>query len=329
MTKKACITGITGQTGSYLAELLLEKGYEVYGLIRRSSSFNTGRIEHIYDKIKLTYGDLSDYSSIASWVTEIQPVQFYGTAAQSHVRVSFDIPEYSLDIDATGVIRCLEAIRKYSPKTRFLNCATSELFGSHPPPHNEQTPFHPRSPYGVAKIAGFWATVNYREAYDMFACNSISFNHTGPRRGETFVTRKITRAATRIKLGLQDEVVLGNLDAKRDWNHAKDVARAMILMLSADTPDDYVIASGEMHSVREFAEIVFGKLGLDLDKYIKLDPRYLRPSEVDALCGDSTKIRTKLGWEPEYKFMDIIDEMIEYDLELAKREKLLRDNTHG
>lgn len=326
MTKKACITGITGQTGSYLAELLLEKGYEVHGLIRRTSSFSTGRIENIYNQIKLTYGDLSDYSSIASWVSDIKPDHFYNTSAQSHVRVSFDIPEYSVDIGATGVIRCLEAIRRYSPNTRFLQCSSSECFGSHPPPQSEQTPFHPRSPYGVAKVAGFWATVNYREAYNIFTCNSISFNHESSRRGETFVTRKITRAAARIKLGLQDYVVLGNLDAKRDWNHAKDVANAMVLMLSSDKPDDYVVASGEMHSVREFAEIVFDKLGLDFEKHVRFDARYLRPTEVDALCGDSSKIRNVLGWSPTYNFDDLISEMIDHDIEMARREKLILGN---
>lgn len=325
---KACITGITGQTGSYLAELLLQQGCEVYGLIRRASSFNTGRIESIYDQLHLTYGDLSDYSSIASWVSEVKPDHFYNMAAMSHVRVSFDIPEYTMDIGATGVLRCLEAIRKNSPHTRFLQASTSELFGCQTPPHDEKTPFHPRSPYGVAKIAGFWATTNYREAYNMFACNAITYNHESVRRGETFVTRKITRAATRIKLGLQNELILGNLDAKRDWNHAKDISRAMILILSSDVPTDYVIASGEMRSVRDFLNITFEKLDLDVNKYVKFDSRYLRPAEVDELCGNSTKIRQQLGWIPEYTFEKLVDEMIEYDMELAKQEKLIQE-IHG
>lgn len=322
--KKACITGITGQTGSYLAELLLEKGYEVHGLLRRSSSFNTGRIDHIYDDLHLTYGDLSDYGSITNWVIKTTPDIFVNCGAQSHVRVSFDIPEYTVDIGATGVIRCLEALANFSPQTHFVQCSTSELWGSSPPPQNEQTPFHPRSPYAVAKIAGYWATVNYRESGKLFAANSISLNHESVRRGETFVTRKITRAATRIKLGLQDKLILGNLDAKRDWNHAKDVARAIYLMATAPDPDDWVVASGEMHSVRDFLELVFAKLDLDWTKYVEFDPKYLRPTEVDALCGDSTKIRTLLGWSPEYTFDQLVEEMIEHDLELANREKKLR-----
>lgn len=322
--KKACITGITGQTGSYLAEILLEKGYDVYGLIRRSSSFNTERIDHIYNDIHLTYGDLSDYGSISNWVRIIQPDEFYNFGGMSHVRVSFDIPEYTMDTTGTGVIRCLEALDNFSSHTRFIQSSTSELFGSSPPPQNENTPFHPRSPYAVAKIAGYWATVNYRESGKLFAANSISLNHESKRRGETFVTRKITRAATRIKLGLQDKLVLGNLEAKRDWNHAKDVARAQYMMANAPKADDWVVASGEMHSVKDFLEIVFKKLDLDWQEYIEFDERYLRPTEVDALCGDPTKIKTQLGWEPEYTFDQLVEEMVENDLKLAEIEKKLK-----
>jgi GDPmannose 4,6-dehydratase len=325
--KKACITGITGQTGSYLADLLLDKGYSVYGLIRRSSSFNTERIDHIYDNpnLKLIYGDLSDTSSVCDFVNSIQPDLLFNEGAMSHVRVSFDIPEYTMDVDATGTVRCLEAIRKFSPHTRYLNAATSELFGKTPPPQSETTPFHPRSPYACAKLASYALTVNYREAYNIFACNSITFNHESPRRGETFVTRKITRAATRIKLGLQDKLILGNLDAKRDWTHAKDIVRAKLMIMEADEPNDYVISSDEMHSVQQFLEIVFAKLDLDWKEYVKFDSRYLRPSEVDALCGDSTKLRNKFGWEPEYSFNDLVEEMVQSDLKAAKNEKLLKE----
>ena len=329
----ACITGITGQTGSYLCDLLLSKGYKVYGLKRRSSSLNTERIDHVYTdphdhgNLELIYGDLSDYSSLATWIGDIKPDLFFNMGAQSHVRVSFDIPEYTMDVTGTGVIRVLEAIHKNSPKTKFLTASSSEMFGSEPPPQNEKTPFHPRSPYGVAKVAGFYATVNYREAYGLHACNAISFNHESPRRGETFVTRKITRAATRIKLGLQDKLYLGNLDAMRDWSHAKDVANAMYKIVTAPEADDFVVASGEMYSVKNFVQLVFGLLGLDYTKYVEFDPRYLRPSEVDALCGDPTKLKTKLGWEPEYKFDDLVHEMVFADLELANKEKILKE--HG
>ena len=329
----ACITGITGQTGSYLCDLLLAKGYKVYGLKRRSSSLNTERIDHVYldphienHRLEMIYGDLADYSSLVSWIGDIKPDLFFNMGAQSHVRVSFDIPEYTMDVTGTGVMRVLEAIRKTSPKTRFLTASSSEMFGSQPPPQNEQTPFHPRSPYGVAKVAGFFATVNYREAYGLHACNAISFNHESPRRGETFVTRKITRAATRIKLGLQDKLYLGNLDAQRDWSHAADVADAMYKIITAPQPNDYVVASGEMHSVKEFAEMVFSKLDLDYSQYVAFDERYLRPSEVDALCGDPSKIRNELGWKPSYSFEMLVDEMIESDMELARREKILMDN---
>lgn len=318
--KKACITGITGQTGSYLAELLLEKGYDVYGLIRRSSSFNTGRLNNIYNDLHLTFGDLSDYGSIADWVNVVKPDEFYNLAAMSHVRVSFDIPEYTMDIGATGTIRCLEALTKFSNHTKFVQASTSELFGSNPPPQSEKTPFHPRSPYGAAKIAGFYSTVNYRESGKLFAANSISFNHEAPRRGETFVTRKITRAATRIKLGLQDKLILGNLSAKRDWNHAKDVSKALWMMVNAPYADDWVVASGEAHSVQEFLEIVFSLLDLDYHQYVEFDSKYLRPTEVDELCGDSSKIRSILGWKPDYTFQQLVEEMVESDLALAHDE---------
>lgn len=326
--RSIAITGISGQTGSYLGELFLNEGYNVYGLIRRTSSFSTGRIDHIYNNTNfhLIYGDLSDSLSIIDFINKAKPDLFINAAAMSHVKVSFDIPEYTFDINATGVIRCLEAIKNYSPHTRFLQCSTSELFGSTPPPQNEKTAFHPRSPYSCSKIAGFWATVNYREAYNLFACNSISFNHESPRRGETFVTRKLVRGFTRIKLGLQNELIIGNSSARRDWLHALDVSRAIYLILNADKPDDYVISSDEMHSVQEFIEIVANKLDLDWQKYIKFDPKYLRPTEVDALCGDSSKIRSELGWKPTYSFDDLINEMIESDLKLAQEEKLIKDN---
>lgn len=328
----ACISGITGQTGSYLCDLLLSKGYRVYGLKRRSSSFNTERIDHVYtddhshNMLEMAFGDLSDYSSISSWVGDIKPDLFFNMGAQSHVRVSFDIPEYTMDITGTGVVRVLEAIRKCSPKTRFLTASSSEMFGSTPPPQNELTPFHPRSIYGAAKVAGYYATINYREAYGLHACNAISFNHESSRRGETFVTRKITRAATRIKLGLQKKLYLGNISAQRDWSHAYDVAEAMFRIITADKADDYVIASGEMHSVEEFAKLVFDKLELNYKDYVEFDPTYLRPSEVDALCGDPSKIMTNLGWSPKFNFNQLVDEMVKADMELARKEKILKDN---
>lgn len=321
--KTACITGITGQTGSYLCDLLLAQEYKVYGLKRRSSSFNTERIDHVHNNLNLTYGDLADYSSVASWIGDIKPDLFFNMGAQSHVRVSFDIPEYTMDITGTGVLRVLEAIRKTSPKTKFLTASSSEMFGSTPPPQNEDTPFHPRSPYAIAKVTGYYTTINYREAYDLHACNAISFNHESPRRGETFVTRKITRAATRIKLGLQNKLYLGNLDAKRDWSHASDVADAMFKIITAEQADDFVVASGEMHSVKEFAELVFSKLDLDWEKYVAIDPVYFRAAEVDALCGDASKLRNKLNWEPKYSFEMLVDEMIESDMRLASNEALI------
>jgi len=331
--KTAVITGITGQTGSYLAEILLDKGYKVYGLRRRASTFNTERIDHVLedphvdDRVELVYGDLADSSSIISLVNDTKPELFFNMAAQSHVRVSFEIPEYTFDIDATGVVRCLDALRRFSPETRFVQSSTSELYGSTPAPQDESTPFHPRSPYAAAKIGGYWATVNYREAYGMHASNSISFNHEGPRRGGTFVTKKITQAAARIKFGLQDKLYLGNLDAKRDWSHAKDVARAQYMIATADKPCDYAIGSGESHSVKDFLHLVFDKMGLDVEKHVEFDPRYLRPSEVDHLECNPAKIKSALGWEPEYSFDKLVEEMVEYDLELARKEKLLKDNS--
>jgi GDPmannose 4,6-dehydratase len=326
--KTACITGIQGQTGSYLAEILLDKGYRVYGLKRSASNFNTQRIDHLFDNenLKLVYGDLSDFSSIVNFVKMGQPDLFFNCGALSHVRISFDIPEYTMDITGTGVLRCLEALRRHSSHTRFLQCSTSELFGSTPPPQNEQTSFHPRSPYACAKMAGYWATINYREAYDMFAVNAISFNHESSRRAENFVTRKITRAATRIKLGLQEKLYLGNLDAKRDWGHAKDTAEALYRIINASQPEEYVVATGEMYSVKEFVVKVFSKLDLDWEKFVEFDSKYLRPSEVEALCGDPSKLKNKLGWAPKYSFDTLVDEMIEADMKLAQREKLIKEN---
>lgn len=327
--KTACVTGISGQCGSYLAELLLKQGYKVYGLKRRSSSFNTERLNHIYkdlhegSNLELVYGDLSDYSSISALVDKIKPDLFFNLAAQSHVKVSFDIPIYTMCVTGTGVLTCLEAIRNYSPNTRFLTSSSSEMFGASPPPQNENTIFKPRSPYAIAKVAGYYTTINYREAYNIFACNSICFNMESPRRGETFVTRKITMAAARIKEGLQDKLYLGNLESKRDWQHAKDGAMAMYKIITADKPDDYVVSTGEMHSVREFMELVFSKLGLKWQDYVEIDPKYFRPTEVDALCGDSTKIRNLLNWSPQYSFDNLVDEMIQSDLKLAKQEKIL------
>lgn len=319
---KSIITGITGQTGSYLAEKLLERGDEVYGMIRRSSSFNTSKISHIYNhpKLKLVFGDLSDSLSITSLIGDVKPDVFFHLAAQSHVKVSFDIPEYTFDINATGTMRCLESLRKIKPDCKFLCAATSELFGSSPPPQNENTKFHPRSPYSAAKIAAYFATVNYREAYNMHSSNTISYNHESPRRGETFITRKVTRAATRIKLGLQDELVVGNTDAKRDWIHAKDVVEAMLLVTSADKADDYVVSSGKSRSVQDLIQFTFDSLDLDWKKYIRVDSKYFRPSEVDHLCGDSEKINKALGWKPLISFEEMIKEMIESDLDLAKKE---------
>ncbi|MCS6915188.1 MAG: GDP-mannose 4,6-dehydratase [Myxococcales bacterium] len=327
MRKRALITGITGQDGSYLAELLLQKGYEVYGVIRRSSGFNTARLEAIYQdphepdvRLRLSYGDLTDASSLNRLVRTIRPDEIYNLGAQSHVRVSFDIPEYTAEVTALGTVRLLEAVRDSGLQPRFYQASSSELFGSAPPPQNENTPFHPRSPYGAAKAYAYYITQNYREAYGIFACNGILFNHESPRRGETFVSRKITRAATRIKLGLQDRLFLGNLDARRDWGYAAEYVEAMWLMLQQDRPDDYVIATGETHTVREFLELAFGLLDLDWKRYVEIDPRYFRPSEVDVLCGDMSKARRVLGWEPKVRFPDLVRLMVEADLRLAEAE---------
>jgi GDPmannose 4,6-dehydratase len=325
--KKALITGITGQDGSYLAELLLDKGYEVHGLVRRSSSFNTDRLEHLYRdpheqdvRLRLQYGDLTDSTRLVKLVYDLQPDEIYHLGAQSHVRVSFDIPEYTMDATGAGTLRLLEAIRESGVATRFYQASSSEMYGSTPPPQNEQAPFHPRSPYAVAKVMAFWMAVNYRESYGLFACNGILFNHESSRRGETFVTRKITRALARINAGLQDKLYLGNLDAKRDWGYAPDYTDAMWRMLQADEPDDFVVATGEMHSVREFLEEAAGHLGLDWEKHVEFDPRYLRPAEVDALQGDPSKAKEKLGWEPTVKFGELVKIMVDADVKLLEDE---------
>jgi GDPmannose 4,6-dehydratase len=330
--KRALITGITGQDGSYLTEFLLQKGYEVHGLIRRSSTFNTDRIDHLYRdfhdpeaRMYLHYGDLSVSSHLTKLLSDIQPDEIYHLGAQSHVRVSFDMPEYTGDITGLGALRMLDAIRKTGIQTRFYQASSSEMFGASPPPQNEMTPFEPQSPYAGAKVYAFYMAKNYRKAYNIFAANGILFNHESPRRGETFVTRKITRAATRIKLGLQKKLYLGNLEAKRDWGFAGDFVESMWLILQQDEPDDFVIATGENHSVREFAEKVFHKLGLDYKEYVETDPRYFRPTEVDVLLGDSTKAQKLLGWKPKVNFDQLIDMMIEADLELANKEKTLLD----
>ncbi len=330
--KKAFITGITGQDGSYLAELLLSKGYEVHGLIRRSSLFNTERIDHLYKdfhdpeaRFFLHYGDLSVSGQLMDLLSDIHPDEIYHLGAQSHVRVSFDMPDYTGDVTGLGTLRVLEAIRKTGIQTRFYQASSSEMFGASLPPQNELTPFEPQSPYAVAKVYAYYMVKNYRKAYNIFGCNGILFNHESPRRGETFVTRKITRAATRIKLGLQEKLYLGNLEAKRDWGFAGDYIEAMWLMLQQELPDDYVIATGETHSVSEFAEKVFQKLELDYQAYVEIDHRYFRPIEVDVLLGDSTKAQKILGWEPKVGFDQLIDIMIEADLELAKKERTLLD----
>ncbi len=321
-TKKALITGITGQDGSYLAELLLEKGYEVHGIIRRSSSFNTGRIEHLYQdfhvndaRVFLHYGDLADSSALSRLLEKTQPDEIYNLAAQSHVRVSFDIPEYTADVVALGTIRILDAIKETEIKTKFYQASTSELYGKVvETPQTEKTPFYPRSPYACAKLYSYWITVNYRESYDMYACNGILFNHESPRRGETFVTKKITHAIARILKKEQDKLYLGNLDAKRDWGYAKDYVEAMWLMLQQDKAEDYVIATGETHSVREFLDEAFGLVGLDWKKYVEIDPRYYRPAEVDLLLGNPAKAKEKLGWKPKTTFKELVKIMLEYDL---------------
>ncbi|HET8592374.1 MAG TPA: GDP-mannose 4,6-dehydratase [Solirubrobacterales bacterium] len=319
--KKALITGISGQDGSYLAELLLDKGYEVHGIIRRSSSFNTDRIDHLYHDpheegvpLFTHYGDLADATALVKLLYQLQVDEIYHLGAQSHVRVSFEIPEYTFDVTAAGTLRLLEAMREAGVNPRFYQASSSEMFGSAPPPQSEETPFHPRSPYGVAKVAAFWAAVNYREAYDMFAVNGILFNHESPRRGETFVTRKITRAVARIAADLQERLYLGNLDAQRDWGYAKEYVEAMWLMLQADEPDDYVIATGETHTVREAVEIAFGRQGLDWQEHVEIDPTYYRPSEVDVLLGDATKAKERLGWEPRVRFRELVELMVDADV---------------
>ncbi|HUT60178.1 MAG TPA: GDP-mannose 4,6-dehydratase [Phycisphaerae bacterium] len=332
--KKALVTGITGQDGSYLAELLLSKGYEVHGIIRRSSTFGTQRIDHIYQdphsrnpRLFLHYGDLTDGAGVRQVLTQVQPDEVYNLGAQSHVRVSFDQPVYTAQVDAVGTLRLLEAIRDLGLPTRFYQASSSEMYGKVvETPQTENTPFHPRSPYACAKVFSFWQTVNYREAYGMFACNGILFNHESPRRGETFVTRKITRAATRIKEGLQDKLYLGNLDARRDWGYAGDFVEAMWLMLQQDGPDDYVVATGETRSVREFLDKVFDLLELDWRKCVQTDARYFRPAEVDVLHGDASKARKKLGWEPKVDLDGLVRMMVEHDWKLAKEERVLAEH---
>jgi GDPmannose 4,6-dehydratase len=318
--KKALITGITGQDGSYLAEQLLDKGYEVHGVVRRSSSFNTDRIDHLYRdphergvQLFMHFGDLTESSRLVKLVYEIQPDEIYHLGAQSHVRVSFDTPEYTSDVVGMGTVRLLEAIRETGVETRFYQASSSEMFGAAPPPQNEATPFHPRSPYAVAKVMAHWITVNYRESYGIFAATGILFNHESPRRGETFVTRKITRALARIEAGLQDKLYLGNLDAQRDWGFTPDYTDAMWRILQADEPDDYVIATGEMHSVREFLDEAAAHLGLDWQDVVEFDERYLRPAEVDALQGDPSKAREKLGWTPTVTFKQLVQIMVDAD----------------
>jgi GDPmannose 4,6-dehydratase len=322
---------VTGQDGSYLAEFLLSQGYEVHGVVRRSSTFNTMRVDHLYAdahepnvRFFLHNGDLADGAGMRRLINSVQPEEFYNLAAQSHVRISFDQAEYTADVTATGVLRTLEAIRDYRESTgkniRFYQAGSSEMFGAAHPPQNEATPFYPRSPYAVSKVAGHWYTINYREAYNMFACNGILFNHESPRRGETFVTRKITRALTRIRLGLQKKLYLGNLEAKRDWGFAGDYVRAMWLMLQQDGPDDYVVCTGEAFSVRDFLNIAGAHLGVDWEQHVEIDSRYYRPTEVDYLLGDASKARAKLGWKPEVSFESLVKMMIDSDLALAQQE---------
>src|SRR5258708_7348604 len=334
MTKRALITGITGQDGSFLAELLLEKGYEVHGVIRRSSSFNTQRIDHLYQdphkpstRLFLVHADLNDSSSLNTVLRQIQPDEIYNLGAQSHVRVSFDVPEYTGEVTGVGVVRILEAIREAGIKPKFYQASSSEMFGKAlEVPQSEETPFYPRSPYACAKVYAYYSTINYRESYDVFACNGILFNHESERRGETFVTRKITRAATRIKLGLQDKLYLGNLEAKRDWGYARDYVEAMWLMMQAEKCGDYVIATGETHSVKEFVERAFSYLDLDWQEYVEIDPWYYRPSEVDYLQGDASKARRELGWEPKVGFEELVRLMVDHDMLLARRDKDISGN---
>ncbi len=333
--KKALITGITGQDGSYLAELLLEKGYEVHGIIRRASTFNTERIDHLYQdphingvRLFLHYGDIADSTNLIKLLYRLQPDEIYHLAAQSHVRVSFDIPEYTGDVTALGTVRMLEAIRETRLKTKFYQASSSEMYGKVvETPQTEKTPFYPRSPYAAAKLYSYWTAVNYRESYGIFACNGILFNHESPRRGETFVTRKITSAAARIKAGLQENLYLGNLDAQRDWGYAKEYIEAMWLMLQQDEPDDYVIATGEAHAVHEFLGEAFSYVGLDWHKLVEIDPKYYRPAEVDCLLGDASKARQKLGWQPKTKFKELVRLMVNADMEAAQRN--VHTNSYG
>jgi len=330
--KKALITGITGQDGSYLAELLLAKGYEVHGIIRRASTFNTGRIDHLYQdphindvQLFLHYGDTADSTSLIKLLYRIQPDEIYHLAAQSHVRVSFDIPEYTGDVTGLGTLRILEAIRETGVKAKFYQASSSEMYGKvQEVPQRETTPFYPRSPYGAAKVYAYWVTVNYRESYGIFACNGILFNHESPRRGETFVTRKVTRAVAYIKAGLQDKLYLGNLNAKRDWGYAKEYVEAMWRMLQQEEPDDYVIATGEMHSVQEFVEEAFSYAGLDWQDYVEIDPKYYRPSEVDLLVGDASKAKRILEWEPKTTFQDLVSLMVDADMSALKAQGIHR-----
>ena len=335
MAKRALITGVTGQDGAYLTEFLLGKGYEVHGLLRRASLFNTDRIDHLYHdphlpgaNLSLHYGDLSDGTALRRVLEKVQPDEVYNLAAQSHVKVSFEVPEYTADIVAMGTLRLLDALRDYimhsDKAVRCYQAGSSEMYGAAPAPQSERTPFYPRSPYAVSKVAAHWYAVNYREAYDMFICNGILFNHESPRRGETFVTRKVTRAAARIKEGLQDKLYLGNLDAKRDWGFAGDYVEAMWLMLQQPTPDDYVVATGETYSVRQLVEQAFKEVGLDWQRHVELDNRYLRPTEVDVLQGDAAKARKTLGWRPRVAFPDLVAMMVAHDLDLARRERALR-----
>jgi len=336
--RTALITGITGQDGSFLAELLLSKGYIVHGVVRRASTFNTERLDAIYAdphqrgaRLYLHYGDVADGASLRKILAHSKPAEVYNLAAQSHVRVSFDQAEYTADVVGTGTVRILEAVREYAEAgnaVRFYQAGSSEMFGASPPPQGEDTPFYPRSPYAVGKVAAHWFAKNYREAYKLFICNGILFNHESPRRGETFVTRKITRALTRIKLGLQEKLYLGNLDSRRDWGYAGDFVEAMWLMLQQAEPDDYVVATGESHSIREFLDIAADRCKLDWKQFVETDPRYLRPTEVDALCGDASKARTKLGWSPKVSFPDLVAMMVEHDFELARQERTLAEAGH-
>ncbi len=334
--KIALITGITGQDGSYLTELLLSKGYIVHGVLRRSSSFNTGRIDHLYldfhdteARLFLHHGDLADGTGLRQILEKVQPDEVYNLGAQSHVKVSFDVPEYTADIVATGTLRLLDAVRDYCKHSgkmvKFYQACSSEMYGSAQPPQTEQTEFHPRSPYAVAKVASYWYCRNYREAYNMFVCNGILFNHESPRRGETFVTRKITRALGLIHEGLQDRLYLGNLDARRDWGFAGDYVEAMWMMLQHDEPDDYVVSTGNSYSVKEFLDAAFGYLGKDWHDYVEIDQRYFRPSEVDYLLGDCSKVKKILGWHPKVGFCDLVKMMVDHDLEKAHQIRILKD----